>query len=48
MRLSPLFLVVLLVGCDRSDSSKPVEIGHIYASDQSDDEYKALKLQVMS
>lgn len=45
MRLSILLLVLVAIGCDRSDSGKPVEIGHIVSSDQADEE-KALKLAV--
>lgn len=36
----------LLGGCSQSESSKPIELGHVYRSDSDDAEYKALKLAV--
>lgn len=47
MRLSLFLCALLLVGCDRSDKDKPIDIGHIYPpAGDSRDEERAIQLAV--
>jgi ABC-type branched-subunit amino acid transport system substrate-binding protein len=51
MRLSLSTVAALLAGlvvagCSRSDSGKPIDVGHIHAVNHEDAEYKALQLAV--
>src|SRR3954451_1622360 len=46
MRLSPLLIAPLLVGCSRSDANKPIELGHLHATNHDDAEVRALDLAV--
>src|SRR5689334_6696489 len=36
----------LSIGCKSSDADKPIEIGHIHATSQADDEFHAIQLAV--
>lgn len=40
------FPFTLIAGCKNSDSDKPIEIGHIHSTSQSDDEVRAIQLAV--
>src|SRR5215208_4261316 len=47
MRLSLLLVVLLAVGCNRSDKDRPIEVGHIHPpGGEVGDEQRALQLAV--
>jgi ABC-type branched-subunit amino acid transport system substrate-binding protein len=46
MRISLLFVALLLAGCSRSDTIMPIELGHLDPGDHDDAEFKAINLVV--
>jgi ABC-type branched-subunit amino acid transport system substrate-binding protein len=46
MRYPLLLAALLLAGCNRSDNSKPIELGHVHPADVDDAEFRALDLAV--